>query len=561
VPKPKQRNVIDQLAHEMTQFERDLKTRHGDEDAEREERKRRRQMQAELTEEAWFYIDRIVAATKKHTELSYKYKQNEREPLDAKYNTIKFSHVVLQPEAIYLLVDTAHLPHEVKPANLRKDETLELLGYACRHPVLAEGGPEEGFWYVIERTTGVRGMATHVQLAEAWATRGKSHDSLSLCFGIGENRSAIWWSFTNDPSLLIGGSTNAGKSNMMHVALCTLLRFNAPEKLKLALVDLKYGVELGRYEKVPHLFQYRPLDEKYDPQDDEGADDKLVERVMREAAPVVVVGDAPPDEHMRTAFVEHPARVLPMLRAVYWEVRRRFQLFRAAGVRDISNYNWRHQKTQLPRLMLVFDELASLKALSPADEQRAKKWLSQIAALGRAAGVHSIAATQRPEVSVISGDIKQNFTMRLALRCADTVSSQTIIGNGAAAALPDVKGRALLGYGSLQREVQTPYISDQMLTRIIDEAVSGEHSQYEVRRHDVTSEDLWMVAVEEFGGKLPADEIYRYFAGRQRPIPREEVREIIRQHLGQEIMVRGAVHRVHKGEGTRPPYLEVVEGS
>jgi len=72
-----------------------------------------------------------------------------------------------------------------------------------------------------------------------------------------------------------------------------------------------------------------------------------------------------------------------------------------------------------------------------------------IARQGRAFGIHLILATQRPDATILSGQIKNNVNCRICGR-ADTILSQIILDSTAAAEqIPkDARGRFLLHDGT-----------------------------------------------------------------------------------------------------------------
>ena len=66
----------------------------------------------------------------------------------------------------------------------------------------------------------------------------------------------------------------------------------------------------------------------------------------------------------------------------------------------------------MPFIVVVVDEMADLMMISGKEIEGAVQRLAQMA---RAAGIHLIAATQRPSVDVITGTIKANFPTRISL--------------------------------------------------------------------------------------------------------------------------------------------------
>lgn len=109
-----------------------------------------------------------------------------------------------------------------------------------------------------------------------------------------------------------------------------------------------------------------------------------------------------------------------------------------------------------PRIMLVIDELADITGQSGLKTPEAKAEdemagqiahsLDRIAAKGRAAGVHLLLCTQRPDVAdgVMSGKMRHNIGGRLACGKMDPTSSRMVLRDSdAASQLGDEKGRGI----------------------------------------------------------------------------------------------------------------------
>ena len=145
--------------------------------------------------------------------------------------------------------------------------------------------------------------------------------------------------------------------------------------------------------------------------------------------------------------------LLDLLDGLVDELNRRKALFGAEGHPNLGAYN-KAKGDHLPRLIFACDEVAEVLDKTGADSER-KKLLAQIenrlatiARLGRAFGVHLILATQRPDVNILPGQIKNNLDFRVCGR-AESVLSGIILGNSTAdEQIPkDARGRFITGDG------------------------------------------------------------------------------------------------------------------
>ncbi|TMC07685.1 MAG: hypothetical protein E6J41_15750 [Chloroflexi bacterium] len=85
--------------------------------------------------------------------------------------------------------------------------------------------------------------------------------------------------------------------------------------------------------------------------------------------------------------------------------------------------------------------------------------LIRLCRLGRAAGIHVIGATQRPDADAVPGQLKANLPATMAFRVRDPVNSRVLLGDGnpQAASLPVIPGRGIW-QADVQVEVQTPWL-------------------------------------------------------------------------------------------------------
>ncbi len=196
------------------------------------------------------------------------------------------------------------------------------------------------------------------------------------------------------PHVLIAGATKAGKSVAINTLITSMLYRNAPSELKFIMVDPK-RVELTKYDNIPHLL-----------------------------TPVI-------------SGVEVEKTVSSLKWSVA-EVERRYRLLQEGGVRNIGEYNSKKDTEGMPYIVIIIDELNDLMSQASKDMEAL---IVRLAQMGRAAGVHLVLATQRPDVNVITGIIKANIPARIALRTTSQVDSRTILDQAGA--------EKLLGYGDM----------------------------------------------------------------------------------------------------------------
>ena len=164
--------------------------------------------------------------------------------------------------------------------------------------------------------------------------------------------------------------------------------------------------------------------------------------------------DFPPVWHKECRMCFEEQSTLELLTELTEELERRKKLLKASGLPNIDHYNAATGEN-LQRYIFACDELAEMldkTGLTKEQKEIAVKiegLLGTIARQGRAFGIHLILATQRPDSTILNGQIKNNINCRICGR-ADNVLSMIILDKtDAADQIPeDAQGRFLLHDGT-----------------------------------------------------------------------------------------------------------------
>ncbi len=210
--------------------------------------------------------------------------------------------------------------------------------------------------------------------------------------------------------VLVAGTTGSGKTALLRTLLLSLAMHNHPGHLQFVLIDPK-GRGLAGLAGLPHMWR-------------------------------------------QMGIVQQQAATAATLAAVVTEMERRDQ----AGVR-------------LPRLVVAIDELADLLQVGG---RAVADTLQRLTQRGREAGIHVIAATQRPAATQVDGAVKANFPVRLvgSVTCAeDARVASGVAGTGAERLL----GRGdflVIAKGQVVR-FQAAYADGAALAAVIEQIRAG----------------------------------------------------------------------------------------
>lgn len=185
-------------------------------------------------------------------------------------------------------------------------------------------------------------------------------------------------------------------------------------------------------------------------------------------------------------------RAVEILKVLSLECTQRYELFRKAHVKKISQYN-KGRDRQLSRIMIIFDEVAEmLDGSAFTKEQKGQleeinAYFSTIARLGRACGVSLIFCAQRPSADILTGQIKNMMELRICGRFADNAPSEIVLGSTRATELPKVRGRMIF-------QIDDPVIIQAYL---FEDSMLGEIKDFD---YQVLVPELLKIAFEDRKG-------------------------------------------------------------
>lgn len=276
-------------------------------------------------------------------------------------------------------------------ASLQKDLALALSTDKIRIEAPVPGKPYVGIELPNTHRSTI-GMRSILETKEFH----KVDTSFGLALGRDIYNKPVVADLTRMPHLLIAGGRNSGKSTCLSSIAACLAMNNLPRDMRMVMIASRMG-QLPKFDNLPHLY-----------------------------GPVVT-------------DIAQSYNVFHWLNA---EMERRYKLFDAAHIADLSSLNRRiaYQKEGriIPRLVVFLDELADLIMYGP---KQAENDVIRLIKMGSAIGIHLILATLHLSPDVLTRSIKSNILARIAFAVSSEAESRIILDmNGA---------ESLLGQGDM----------------------------------------------------------------------------------------------------------------
>ena len=235
--------------------------------------------------------------------------------------------------------------------------------------------------------------------------------------------------------MLVAGQTGGGKSNFLKT-VTSILCINNPEA-DVIFLDFKEGIEmmalknkLGSTQKNFHAY--------------DGGDDSI--EYLASLTPILTA---------RLNQIKNSG-------AINFDEYLKMEVAFTPSTENVSKSESQNKSEKLSRLFIVIDEIAQVyvkdNSSSKDLKNKAREAINKIARQGRAAGVHLIVATQKPDSQSFDQTVKANMPAILCFPMPSQVASVSVLGTKRAYDLdPEIKGRAIYKFGPTLHEVQTYY--------------------------------------------------------------------------------------------------------
>ncbi|NOZ11232.1 MAG: cell division protein FtsK [Gammaproteobacteria bacterium] len=228
----------------------------------------------------------------------------------------------------------------------------------------------------------------------------------------------------NTCHVLVAGSSGSGKSEFLKSMVASLIKRNGPDSLRLTLIDPK----------------------------------------------VLTFSGLQTCSYLTGPIVSNLDGAVSCLEQAVKDMENRYQQLSREGFINLGE-RINAGNTDLPFHVIVFDEFADLVLAGKKEKKLFENLVARLAAKGRAAGIHLVLATQRPDRSIVTGPIKANLPLKVCLKVTSSANSQII--------LDEPGGEALMGRGDLLcdrgkgiERAQSPFLPPEDMRDLIKSLTS-----------------------------------------------------------------------------------------
>jgi S-DNA-T family DNA segregation ATPase FtsK/SpoIIIE len=274
------------------------------------------------------------------------------------------------------------------------------------------------------------------------------------------------------PHLLIAGATGSGKSVCVNSIIQSLMFSRTSNEVNFLMIDPKM-VELCVYDESPHL----------------------VSKVVTD------VNDA-----------------IDALDWVSEIMKARYERLKRVGARNVESFR-KITGERIPYLVVVLDEYADMMAIAKKDVER---YVTKLASMSRAVGIHLILATQRPSADVVTGVIKANLPTNISFRVTSGINSRIIMDQSGAEKLLG-QGDMLFKDSSMMNpeRIQGVFVGDREVHDVVE--FLKENGASDIMDREYSTTGIKKLKRKKKGNQIenPTDEDYIYDGKNLRPCIQE----------------------------------------
>ncbi len=280
----------------------------------------------------------------------------------------------------------------------------------------------------------------------------ESKYKIPLALGVDIGGNPMYYDLAKMPHMLIAGRTGSGKSVFVQSIIMSIVYHFTPDKCKLVIIDPK-GVDFGFWDDIPHLIT--PI-VKLDAAAAVNALKWAVREMEDRYKQLQVLNARNIESYNEIAAAKRAAgEKLTRQVAVGTDEETGELLFETQEV-DLSD---------MPYIVIIIDEVADLMSLA---RKEVEACVQRIAQKARAAGIHLVMATQRPDATTITGVIKANFPTRVSFQARSVIDSMTTLGEKGAEQLLACGDMLFSEAGKVPVRIHGAFIADEEMVRVGD---------------------------------------------------------------------------------------------
>lgn len=275
---------------------------------------------------------------------------------------------------------------------------------------------------------------------------------IPLALGVDIGGNPMYFDLAKMPHVLIAGRTGSGKSVFVQSIILSVLYHFTPDKCKLMIIDPK-GVDFGFWDDIPHLIT--PII-KLDPNAAVNALKWSVQEMELRYKRLLDFG---------VQNIEAYNQAVAAKRAAGEVVTKQVAVGTDPETGELEFETQTVDLSDMPYMVIVIDEVADLMGVARKEVEACVQRLAQKA---RAAGIHLVMATQRPDATTITGVIKANFPTRISFQARSNIDSMTTLGEKGAENLLACGDMLFSEAGRVPVRIHGAFIEPAEMIRVAD---------------------------------------------------------------------------------------------